>query len=230
MKCPNCDKVIPSAAVRCPYCNYLIDKRYRIVLHPQKSSIKADDLSLTDGSNFKNLMAAVLSVSNARTWEAAVREWDIVDCEEDASCKSRCVCGKENIRYLFTIRNRSNKNTLFPIGSSCIRKFDRDDLNEEVGVREGMFRLLRAIRDNQFIALNAEFFSRKLLKALYEKGAFLPNQYNDYDGEKDYLFMLDMFNKRKRPSDLQQRKVRAIIVASIKPFLERELAKKMRDS
>lgn len=171
-----------------------------------------------------------MSKSDARTWEVAVREWDIVDCVEDASCKGRCVCGKENIRYLFTIRNRCNKNTLFPIGSSCIRKFDREDLNEEVGVREGMFKLLRAIRDNQFIALNAEFFSRKLLKALYEKGAFLPNQYNDYDGEKDYLFMLDMFNKRKRPSVLQQKKVRAIIVASIRPFLEREVAKKMRDS
>ena len=50
----------------------------------------------------------------------AVQEWEIYDCIEDMSCRSRCVCGKENIRYLFTIRNLFNNSLIFPIGSSCI--------------------------------------------------------------------------------------------------------------
>lgn len=227
MKCPNCEKIVAENLIRCPHCNFLFDKRYRLKLNSKKSGSKADDLSLVEGSNFKKLMSIVLSKSVSQFWESAVQEWEIFDCEEDASCKSRCVCGKENIRYLFTIKNRYSKSKIFPIGSSCIKKFDRADLNEEIGVREGMFKLLHAIRDHKFIALDTKFFSRKLLKALYEKGAFLPNKYNDFNGENDYLFMLEMFNKRKTPTALQNKKIQAIIVASIRPYLEKELAKKM---
>ena len=90
-----------------------------------------------------------------------------------------------------------------------------------------MFKLLKAIRDNEYITLNKQYFSRKLLKSLYERGAFIPNKYNNFDGYSDYTFMLDMFNKRKTPSEAQQRKIRAIIVASIKPYLEKKLAEKI---
>lgn len=134
---------------------------------------------------------------------------------------------KGNLRYLFTIRNIKNGNTLFPIGSSCIKKFDREELNELTSVKEKLFQLLHAVQDSDFISLNNEYFSRKLLKYLYDDGAFQPSQYNNYDGENDYLFMLSMFNKRTEPTDKQQRKIRAIIVASIKPYLVEQLANKI---
>lgn len=228
MKCPNCEETIPDAAIRCPFCNYLINKKYRIPYVAQNQVRRIDDFSLVGNSNFKNLMTVVLSKSNSQKWEIAVQEWEIFDCEEDTLYRGQCVCGKERLRYLFTIKNRYNGKTIFPIGSSCIKKFDREDLNEEAGVREGMFKLLRAIRDNKFIVLNTDFFSRKLLKALYDRGAFVPSEYNDYNAENDYLFMLDMFNKRRRPSALQEKKIRAIIVTAIRPYLERELAKKIK--
>lgn len=173
----------------------------------------------------ENLIFRVIDESEANSWNDAVLEWEIIDCEEDDELSLSCICGKENLRYLYTIRNELNGKVLFPIGSSCIKKFERSDLNEEIIVREGMFKLYRAIRTRTFIELSSEFFSRRLLNALYERGAFRANQYNHYNGENDYLFMVDMFNKRNKDSisAAQQSKINAIIRWSIIPYLESEL-------
>ena len=66
-------------------------------------------------SYYQNLIKRVLEASTTDNWEIAVREWDIVDCEEDEEHASECVCGKENLRYLFTIRNRETGRSLYPI-------------------------------------------------------------------------------------------------------------------
>ncbi len=176
-----------------------------------------------------NLIQRVLDESESNTWNEAVLEWVIDDCEEDNSLQSSCICGKEELRYLFTIRNVKNGNTLFPIGSSCIKKFDRDDLNEEVSIQEKLFKLFHAIEDGSFITLSPEFFSRKLLRYLYDEGVFLANEYNNYDPEIDYEFMLKMFNKRDKTSITlnQQRKINAIIMTSIRPYLVEQLVNKI---
>ena len=96
-------------------------------------------------SYYQNLIKRVLEASTTDNWEIAVREWDIVDCEEDEEHASECVCGKENLRYLFTIRNRETGRSLYPIGSSCIEKFERDDLDYEVDVQMDMYRLAHAM-------------------------------------------------------------------------------------
>lgn len=173
----------------------------------------------------ENLIFRVIGESESNSWNDAVLEWEIIDCEEDDELSLSCICGKENLRYLYTIRNELNGKVLFPIGSSCIKKFERSDLNEEIIVREGMFKFYRAIRTRTFIELSSEFFSRRLLNALYERGAFRANQYNHYNGENDYSFMLQMFNKRNKDSisSAQQSKVSVIIINSIMPFLRKEL-------
>ena len=176
-----------------------------------------------------NLMHIVIQNSESQQWQESVEEWDIVGYEEDNSCESSCICGKEHIKYLFQIRNRFNGNTLYPIGSTCIKKFGRYDLSEEVDIVEGMFKLLHAVRDNKFIELSSEFFSRKLITSLYQDCAF-DTEYNDYDGTADYKFFLKMFNKRDKDSisSKQWAKIRAIIAYSIKPFLEEQLADKIK--
>ena len=58
-------------------------------------------------------MMTVIRSSESDNWKDAVVEWDIDDCEEDLSCSSECVCGKENIKYLYTIRNRGFKRCHF---------------------------------------------------------------------------------------------------------------------
>ena len=177
----------------------------------------------------ERLIKKVIELSESDDWETAVTEWEILDCEEDDTLSESCVCGKEHLYYLFTIRNTRNGNILFPIGSSCIKKFGRSDLYEEASIREEMFRLYHAVENNQFISLSPDFFSRKLLNVLYEEGAF-DFEHNDYDGYNDYVFMLKMFNKRDKSSitERQQSKIRAIIVANIRPYLQNQLTRKIR--
>lgn len=70
---------------------------------------------------WERLIRRVLELSTANDWDTAVTEWEIADCEEDDTLSESCVCGKEHLYYLFTIENVVNGNTLFPIGSSCIK-------------------------------------------------------------------------------------------------------------
>ena len=100
-------------------------------------------------------------------------------------------------------------------------KFDRDDLDYEISVYEDMFRLIRAVENNEYIELSSKYFSRKLLGYLLDNDAFEPNEYNDFDGENDYSFMLEMFNKRNKDEiyGSRQRKINAIIANSILPFV-----------
>lgn len=176
----------------------------------------------------KNLIMTVIGDSESDVWEGAVTEWEIYDCKEDESCSEECICGKENIKYLYRIRNVINGNTLFPIGSSCIKKFNRTDLKEEVSVREGMFRLLHAVDENKYLSLSSDLFSRRLLKYLYDQGAF-NTEYNNYDGANDYEFMLKMFNKRDKSSITmkQDKKIKAVLLNSVKPFLLETLSEKV---
>lgn len=122
-----------------------------------------------------------------------------------------------------------NGNILYPVGSSCITKFDRKDLREKTSLMESQFKLLHAVEEGKFLSLSVELFSRKLLLWLYEEGAF-DSGYNDFDGESDYYFMLKMFNKRNKDDITlrQQKKIAAIIVNSIKPFLQSILSNKVR--
>lgn len=176
---------------------------------------------------YKNLIEAVLGLSEADNWKSDVVEWNIDDAEEDETKIESCACGKENIRYLFTIRNTINGNNLYPIGSSCIKKFERADLNEEVTAKEQLFKFLHAIEDNSYLTLSSEFFSRELLLNLYHMGAFKATPYNGFEPYNDYKFLLDMFNKRRRTAN-QDKKATAIILSSVKPFLQEMFKDKVR--
>ncbi len=137
------------------------------------------------------MIKQVLESSESDTWKSAVTEWEIYDVEEDEKQLESCICGKENLRYLYTIRNKLNDNQLYPIGSQCIKKFNQEDLTDEINVKEQMFKLLHAVEDNAFLKLSSDFFSRKL-------------------------------------SEKQDKKATAIILNSIKPFLQAQLAEKVR--
>ena len=176
-----------------------------------------------------NLIKKVLDSSDSAKWSAAVLEWDVDDCKEDPDLESSCICGKENLRYLFTIRNKVNGNLLYPIGSTCIKKFERVELNDVVSINESLFKLMHAIENGEFITLSSEFFSRKLLSYLYDSEVFRPSEYNNQSPEKDYEFLLKMFNKKSKDkiTTKQQSKIRAIIMSSIRPYLERLLKDKI---
>ncbi|SDH93868.1 hypothetical protein [Proteiniclasticum ruminis] len=168
----------------------------------------------------QNLISRVMDYSNAIQWDEAVLEWEITNWDEDEDIKTSCICGKENIRYLFTIENQVNGNVLEPIGSKCIQKFNRKDLNKLSNTYEKLFKLKKALKDNRYIGLSSEFFSRDLLQFFYD-AHILDSDYNEYNGESDYIFLLEMFNKRKKSSITakQNRKINAIIIYQIIPYL-----------
>jgi hypothetical protein len=175
--------------------------------------------------NYNNLIESVLEKSESKNWKDAVREWEIYDCEEDEECITSCICGKEGLRYLFTIRNLINGNFLFPIGSSCIKKFEIEELYIEASYWEQEFKLYHAVENNDYISLKSGLFSRKLLLKLYDDGAFKPTRFNSNNPYNDYKFLLDMFNKKNELSEKQKKKCTAIILNSIKPFIKEKLKK-----
>lgn len=185
------------------------------------------DVIKMNSTYYNNLIKEVLDNSESNDWEEAINEWEIEDVIEDNSLQSSCICGKENLHYLFTIKNSVNGNTLYPIGSSCIKKFKQSHLNKEVSIKEQLFKLLHALEENKFIELSSEYFSRNLLEYLFDKGAFKSTKWNKYNPKNDYEFMLAMFNKRKPLTSKQQGKVNAIILNSIRPYLKEYLTNKI---
>lgn len=170
-------------------------------------------------SYYQNFTNKILDNSCSKIWQTAVLEWKITNMFEEEDASEQCICGKENIRYCYEISNVKTGKKLCPIGSCCIKKFEREDLKDEISVYEKMFVLLHELEQNNFIEFSSKFFSRKLLKYLYENGAFQPNEHNSWRPEKDYQMLLDMFNRRNERTPRQEQKIRAIIVSSIKPFL-----------
>ena len=177
-----------------------------------------------ESSYKKNLIMKVINNSQSNCWNEAVLEWDINDYAEDLRCSSKCICGKENIRYLYSIKNRYNGRILFPIGSSCINKFNRDDLKKQTKLIEEQFNLLHNEKSKKYLSLSSNLFSKKLLKWLYDEGAF-DTAYNNYNGVHDYEFILKMFLKKRKDKITikQDKKIKAILVNSIRPFLRRKL-------
>lgn len=99
---------------------------------------------------------------------------------------------------------------------------------DEINVRKQLFELLHAVEKGQYLELTPNLFSRKLLKYLYDIGAFQATQWNEQQPYKDYQFMPDMFNKRTRATG-QNKKVTAILLNSIKLFLQQYLENKVRN-
>lgn len=57
-----------------------------------------------------NLIGTVIGLSVADDWEGARREW--IGCEVDETHSATCVCGKEGLRYVYTIANTETGETL----------------------------------------------------------------------------------------------------------------------
>ena len=54
-------------------------------------------------SSLEQLAKVVLEKSESKDWDTAVKEWDLVDTNEDIDASSTCVCGKTGLRYLHRI-------------------------------------------------------------------------------------------------------------------------------
>jgi hypothetical protein len=180
------------------------------------------------GANARKLISTVLEVSTTQDWKQAVMEWDIVDVIEDLGGTQSCVCGTHNLRYVFTIRNRHNGAVISPIGSFCIKRFERPDMFEEVTIKEQLFKLLHHLEDNWYIEFGSQLFSRRLLEYLFQHGAFDNPKYST--PQRNYDFLLGVFNARKKPAkgSTEEKRVNALVAFQLKPYLHKELNDKIR--
>lgn len=172
-------------------------------------------------ASFPALVRAVVSASVSNVWDTAKAEWEVTEVEEDPSADGICVCGQMGLVSLFTIKNRGSGAELFPIGSTCVNQFGRADLNSQVTVLSDLLKLRTAIRSREAITLTSDFFSRAVLADLYEEGAFTPDQYNGGDGERDYDFLVKMFNKRNKDDITrpQRNKISVLLNKKVFPFV-----------
>ena len=169
--------------------------------------------------NFQTLRGAVIAESRATTWAGAVEEWEVVALEEDPTATGVCVCGNTGLRYLYTIRNATTGQQLFPIGSVCVEYFEVAELTESVSALRRLFDLRAAFIDRKPVTLTTDYFSRALLADLWEHGAFPDNDFNRGDGERDYQFLLDWFNSRSEPNTKERQIIWVLINKAIRSFV-----------
>lgn len=169
------------------------------------------------------LVEIVLHNSVADNWKEAVLEWVVVDCRIDERRNHSCVCGQEKLQYLYTIQNTDNSNILFPIGSSCIEKFKNKDLNKSAKIQKQLVLMKVALKEKRKIELNANFFSKDLVKYLFMEGVFAEpfKKNSEYD---DYNFLLNMFNKTNKQdiTEKQQSKINFLIWRFVIPYLKKQ--------
>lgn len=172
-------------------------------------------------TQFQTLVRAVIDASVANDWGTAVTEWEVTDVDEDPAGRGICVCGQPNLVQLFTIENQRNRAILHPIGSHCVHQFERTDLNRQVDVLSKLLLLRAADRDRKKITLTAEYFSRALLEYFADEGVFTPDRWNENNGENDYDFLIQMFNKHDKDSITlpQQRKIYMLLRNKVLPFV-----------
>lgn len=123
------------------------------------------------------LPGIVLEASSSKTWDIAVSEWHVVGCHDNGNTSGECLCGHEGIRYEFTIKNSVNGKELSPIGSTCILKFENDELKNEVEGWKAAIKLLEALEARKpgvrLDGMNRDLFSRRLYAFLYDVSANL---------------------------------------------------------
>ena len=183
-------------------------------------SFTGDWGNVVAANSFETLKKVIEGHSVANDFYRAVHEWSVIAVEEDPLQEGECLCGQQDLRYKYTIRNQYTGQDLEYIGSKCVEHFQSSALTLQVNVLRGLFDLRKKMLAGQTVSLN-EDFSREILKWLYEEGAFPASQYNNNNGAGDYQFLLDMFNKRNKDEITagQHKKIRGLMYYTVKPFI-----------
>lgn len=76
---------------------------------------------MSDGYNFAQLKAEILSLSKAQDWDVARKEWKLVGISQ-ADEPETCLCGHFPIIDLCTITNSVTRNSV-DVGNVCVKRF-----------------------------------------------------------------------------------------------------------
>lgn len=78
---------------------------------------------------FQYLLEVLVENSVSKIPCVAMREWLPIRLTIDEDRNGKCVCEQKRLKELYTIKNMLNHETLFPIGSSCIKRFGSWQMN-----------------------------------------------------------------------------------------------------
>jgi hypothetical protein len=112
------------------------------------------------------------------------QEWIVVESDYDEHAGLKCICGKENIHYVNKIVNQHNRLVLEPIGSSCIKRFEIEQLHiacmccGKVLGEDNTF--LQAYMKYRPVSKNTLVIGHKNCAKKLLKGAFLTGRFGKY--------------------------------------------------
>lgn len=100
-----------------------------------------------EGFNFKILKKNILILSEASEWDAARKEWHLVDVIESEEPET-CLCGHYPINEICTIYNMITRNSA-NVGNRCVKRF--------LGINsDKIFSALKRIRRDLAKSLNVD--------------------------------------------------------------------------
>ena len=164
----------------------------------------------------ENFLLPVIYSSESNKWKSAAREWEIIGYERVEN--DTCICGKEEIKDVYKIRNRRNGNKLYPIGSSCVDKFESKEMTKDTDkfkkiynkISNGRSKLKQTSDKGESIRFTTKLFSEELIRYLNKEEILDDN---------DCQFLLDMRSRRSRSSK-QQERINKIIEDIIVPYVK----------
>ena len=174
------------------------------------------------GLYFDALVRMVIEHSKASTWRLAVREWDVVGCEEDPARRRKCICGHESPVLRFTIKNRVTGSVLSPVSAECLGRFGKEGIADDVDCWRRSFALMHLAErreDAPAQSVDLRLLDAKLLRFLYDRGAFRPTGTDGFRSYNDYAFLVEMLGRRYI-SSADQARVDSIVHDQIRPFLK----------
>jgi len=106
--------------------SYKILKNKKLIIL-YKMDATDDEDCYKKNSKYMRLMNTVTEYSECCEIHVARKEWHIISkyYEEDGVS---CLCGQQDCKYVYVIKNNNNHNELSPIGSECMKYFE---LNEQ---------------------------------------------------------------------------------------------------
>ena len=163
----------------------------------------------------ENFLLPVIYSSESNEWKSAAQEWEIIGYKRVEN--DTCICGKEEIKDVYKIRNRRNGNELYPIGSSCIDKFESKEMTKDTNkfkkiynrISNEIFRQRETAGKGESLKFNTRLFSKELIHYLNKKGVL---------NDSDCQFLFDMRSKRSKSAE-EQKRIDEIIENFIVPYI-----------
>lgn len=160
--------------------------------------------------DYIKLQEMIVSNSVAADWDTITGEWFISGFKLDTSRKTKCLCGKCNIKYVYRMTNRVTRQSLFPIGSTCI-KHTFVGMADEVNVLNQLLKLKQARLDEEYISFTGTYFSKHLLDYFKHK---------DIINVDEHAFLVDMFHRKNALTERQQKYVNYLIYYKILKWVD----------